>query len=179
VHHFPSNVSLGYSRQAGNPMRWIWIDRFLEIESGSHARAVKNVSLAEDHLHDHFPGYAIMPASLMLEGMAQTGGILIGKTINFEQIVILAKVPKVTFHGFVSPGDSIIYDVKLIDLRDEGGTVECTAHVGDRLVAEAEIIFSLLEQDDEQFSNIDQKNFVFSTNLLKVMDVGQAGDGGD
>ncbi len=157
-------------------MRWIWIDRFPEIENGSHARAVKNVSLAEEHLHDHFPGYALMPASLMLEGMAQTGGILLGKTKKFEQIVILAKVPRVTFYGLVSPGDSVIYDVRLIDIRDEGGTVECTAHVGERLVAEAEIVFAHLDQDDEQFSNIDQKNFVFSTNLLKVMDVGQAGD---
>ena len=158
-------------------MRWIWIDRFLEMEEGSHARAVKNVSLAEEHMHDHFPGYAVMPASLMLEGMAQTGGILIGKTKNFEQIVILAKVPRVTFHEMVSPGDSVIYDVRLIDLRDEGGTVECTAHVGDRLVAEAEIVFAHLDQDDEKFINIDQKNFVFSTNLLKVMDVGQAEEG--
>ncbi|MCH7990747.1 MAG: beta-hydroxyacyl-ACP dehydratase [Planctomycetes bacterium] len=160
-------------------MRWIWIDKFIEFNSGRSAVALKNVTLAEEHLHDHFPGYALMPASLMLEGMAQTGGILIGKTKNFEQIVILAKVPKVTFYGFVSPGDSMIYDVKLIDLRDEGGTVECTAHVGERLVAEAEIVFAHLEQDDEQFGNIDQKNFVFSTNLLKVMDVGQAGDGTD
>lgn len=157
-------------------MRWIWIDRFLELESGSHARAVKNVSLAEEHLHDHFPGFSIMPASLMLEGMAQTGGILLGKTNDFEQVVILAKVPKITFHGLVSPGDTIIYSAKILDIRDEGGTVECVAHVGDKLVAESEIVFAHLDKDDEQFNNIDQKNFVFSTNLLKVMDVGQAGE---
>ena len=60
-------------------MRWIWIDRFVEFVDGSHAKAIKNVSLSEDHLHDHFPGFPVMPQSLMLEGMAQTGGILLGK----------------------------------------------------------------------------------------------------
>ena len=82
-------------------MRWYWIDRFIEFESGSYAKAVKNVTLAEEHLHDHFPGFAVMPASLMIEGMAQTGGILLGETHDFARIVILAKVPKMAFHGWV------------------------------------------------------------------------------
>ncbi|MBN2446726.1 MAG: beta-hydroxyacyl-ACP dehydratase, partial [Phycisphaerae bacterium] len=60
-------------------MRWIWIDRFEVFESGRRAVAVKNVTLAEDHLHDHFPGFPIMPASIMIEGMAQTAGILVGE----------------------------------------------------------------------------------------------------
>ena len=44
-------------------MRWIWIDRFMEFNSGKSARAVKNLSLAEDHFADHFPGYPVMPAA--------------------------------------------------------------------------------------------------------------------
>lgn len=159
-------------------MRWIWIDRFIEFESGSHARAVKNVTLAEEHLHDHFPGFAVMPGSLMLEGMAQTGGILLGEARGFEHIVILAKVPKVTFHSWACPGDTLVYAARLIDARDEGGSVECTAHVGERLVAEAEIVFVHLDQNDPDLGAIDQKNFVFSMNLLGVLDVGKAGDGG-
>ena len=54
-------------------MRWFWIDRFTEFESGSSATAIKNVSLAEEHLHDHFPGVPLMPNSLIIEGIAQTG----------------------------------------------------------------------------------------------------------
>ena len=77
-------------------MRWFWIDRFTEFQSGQTATAIKNVTLAEEHLHDHFPGFPVMPASLMLEGMAQTGGILLGEKHHFEHIVILAKVPNVT-----------------------------------------------------------------------------------
>jgi len=158
-------------------MRWFWIDRFIEFESGSHAKAVKNISLAEEHMHDHFPGFAVMPGSLMVEGMAQTGGILLGQANDFEYAVILAKVPKVTFHSWACPGDTLIYSVKLADVREEGGSVECVAHVGDRLVAEAEIVFVHLDQKDSPSGAIDQKNFVFSMNLLGVLDVGRAGDG--
>lgn len=158
-------------------MRWIWIDRFVEFESGVQATAVKNVTFAEEHLHDHFPGFPVMPASLMVEGMAQTGGILLGEKNNFEHIVILAKVPKVTFHGWVAPGDTILYKATLLDERDEGGSVECIATVGERTVAEAEIVFVHLDQNDPELGGIDQKNFVFSMNLLSVMDVGKAGDG--
>lgn len=156
-------------------MRWIWIDRFTEFERGSHATAIKNVTLAEDHLHDHFPGFPVMPASLMIEGMAQTGGILLGEVNDFKHIVILAKVPKVTFHEMVEPGDTIQYAAKLTDIRDEGGSVECTATVGDRVVAEAEIMFAHLDQSDPELGAIDQKNFVFNSGLLRVLDVGKGG----
>jgi len=84
-------------------MRWFWIDRFVEFESGSRARAVKNISLAEDHLHDHFPGYPVMPGTLMIEGMAQTSGILLGEMSGFDALIILAKVPKVVFHSLACP----------------------------------------------------------------------------
>lgn len=158
-------------------MRWFWIDRFVEFESGRRARAVKNVTLAEEHLHDHFPGFAIMPGSLIIEGLAQTGGILLGEKNNFDHIVILAKVPKVTFHSWACPGDTLTYEAILLDSRDEGGSVQCTAHVGDRLVAEADIVFVHLDQNDPELGAIDQKNFVFSMNLLGILDVGRAGDG--
>jgi len=160
-------------------MRWFWIDRFIEFESGSHARSVKNVTLAEEHLHDHFPGFPVMPGSLMIEGMAQTGGILLGEINDFEHIVILAKVPQMTFHSWACPGDQLIYTAKITNAGDEGGAVEVTAMVGDRLVAEGSIIFVHLDTSDSEFGAIDQKNFVFSMNLLGILDVGKAGTGED
>ena len=75
-------------------MRWIWIDRFLEFASGKSARAVKNLSTAEDLFADHFPGYPVMPAALMLEGLAQTGGILVGEANAFREKVVLAQIPE-------------------------------------------------------------------------------------
>ncbi|MDA0831976.1 MAG: beta-hydroxyacyl-ACP dehydratase [Planctomycetota bacterium] len=156
-------------------MRWFWIDRFAEFKSGSHAVAVKNVSLAEEHLHDHFPGYPIMPGSLMIEGMAQTGGILLGEALGFEKPVVLAKVPKMEFHGWVTPGDTIHYHVHLTDVRPEGGAVQTKAMVGENVVAEGEIVFFCLEPNNFAANGFDQSKFSFSLNLLDVMKIGKAG----
>jgi 3-hydroxyacyl-[acyl-carrier-protein] dehydratase len=155
-------------------MRWYWIDKFVEFESGSRAKAVKNISLSEEHMHDHFPGFPVMPASLMIEGMAQTGGILLGEVNDFKYSVILAKVPQVEFHGWAQPGDQLIYEAILEEAREEGGSVKVTATVGDRLVADGEIMFVHLNSDDPQLSRIDQKNFVFRMNLMDIMDDGKA-----
>ncbi len=65
-------------------MRWIWIDTFVEFVSGQRASAVKNVTLAEEYFQDHFPGDPVMPPSLMIEGMAQTAGILVGEARGFK-----------------------------------------------------------------------------------------------
>ncbi len=159
-------------------MRWFWVDRFLEFESGSYAKTIKNVSLAEEHLHDHFPGFAVMPGSLIIEGLAQTGGILLGESTGFAHITVLAKVPKMRFHSWACPGDTLTYTVTLIDARNEGGTVEATAYVGDRLVAEGEIMFAHADQmaADLPFG-LNQRNVVFDVGLLDILEVGKAGDG--
>lgn len=157
-------------------MRWIWIDRFIEFESGRTARAVKNVSLAEEHLHDHFYGYPMMPNSLILEGLAQTGGILVGEHSNFEAKVVLAKVPKVQFHFPALPGDTLVYTTHVDNISSGGARVNATSHVGDRLQAEAEIMFAHLTE--EQAGDLfDQKNFVFTMRLLGVFDVGRGAGG--
>lgn len=158
-------------------MRWYWVDKFIEFHSGESAKAVKNVSLAEEHLHDHFPGFPVMPASLMIEGMAQTGGILLGEKNDFEHNVILAKVPKAEFLSWACPGDQLIYSATLENANEGGGSVSVTATVGERLVATAEIVFVHLSSDDPQLSRIDQKNFVFRMNLLDILTVGKAGTG--
>ena len=88
-------------------MRWIWIDKFTEFTSRQSASAVKSASLAEDHLHDLYADYPIVPHSLIVEGMAQTSGMLVGEARNFEEKVILAKIGKATFHRLVRPGETI------------------------------------------------------------------------
>ncbi len=72
-------------------MRWIWIDKFIEFHSGKRAVAIKNVTLAEEHLHDHFPGFPVMPESLMIEAMAQTAGILVGEARNSRKKLSLQR----------------------------------------------------------------------------------------
>src|SRR5262245_42193294 len=113
-------------------MRWIWIDRFLDFHSGKSARAVKNLSLAEDHFTDHFPGYPVMPAALILEGLAQAGGILVGEANDFREKVVLAKVPQARFHREARAGQQLVYEVELQHLRPEGASVRGRVLCGDR-----------------------------------------------
>src|SRR5215212_603042 len=112
-------------------MRWIWIDRFTALKSGQFARAVKNLSLAEDHFADHFPGYPIMPAALILEGLAQTGGILVGEARDFKEKVVLAKFPSARCHREALAGEQLVYDVKVLTLRDEGASIAGRVLVGE------------------------------------------------
>src|SRR6266576_5990213 len=104
-------------------MRWIWIDKFTEFTSRQSATAIKNVSLAEEHLHDLFPAYPIVPHTLIIEGMAQTSGILVGEARNFAEKVILAKITKATFHRLVRPGDTIAFNAKIEQMSEQGASI--------------------------------------------------------
>ena len=113
-------------------MRWIWIDRFVAVESGKTATAVKNLSFAEDHFADHYPGFPVMPAPLILEGLAQTGGILVGEAKQFQEKVVLAKIPFAKFYRDAMPGEMLTYTTDIVDMRAEGavvkGRVTCGKH---------------------------------------------------
>ncbi|MHC4736345.1 MAG: 3-hydroxyacyl-ACP dehydratase FabZ family protein, partial [Planctomycetota bacterium] len=111
-------------------MRWIWIDKFVEFKSGESAVAIKNVTLAEEHLHDHFPGFAVMPETLMIEAMAQTSGILVGEAKNFQEKVILAKVKKAVFYDYVKPGDTLKLDAKIESIASEAASTGGKITVG-------------------------------------------------
>src|SRR6266699_3783526 len=98
-------------------MRWLWIDRFLEFHRGKSARALKNLSLAEDIFAEHLPGYPVMPAALILEGLAQTGGILVGEANDFREKVVLAKILSAAFQREALAGETLVYDVEILNLR--------------------------------------------------------------
>jgi 3-hydroxyacyl-[acyl-carrier-protein] dehydratase len=149
-------------------MRWIWIDRFLEFNSGKSAKAVKNLSLAEDYFADHFPGYPVFPGALLLEGLAQTGGILVGDANEFREKVVLAKIPKARFYRDVLAGEQLIYEVELLHLRPEGASVQGRALAGNELVAEAEIFFAHLDQARSR-QIFGDHNFVFSGELKHLL----------
>jgi 3-hydroxyacyl-[acyl-carrier-protein] dehydratase len=142
-------------------MRWIWIDKFLEFNSGKSAVSLKNVSLAEEHLHDHFPGFPIMPECLMIEAMAQTAGILCGEARNFEEKVILAKIKKAVFFHFVRPGDTIILHAEIESIAPEAASTIGKIMRGDTLIAEISLMFSHI---DNNISGLEfpEENFVFT-----------------
>ena len=156
-------------------MRWIWIDKFTEFTPRTSATAVKNVSLAEEHLHDLYPAFPIVPHSLIVEGMAQTAGILVGEARDFKEKVILAKVSKATFHRLVRPGDTIAYNAKIEQLSESGAsisgavTVTTSTDATPQPVADIELMFSHIDQNMAGLKFPDH-NFVFTeqfTTLVK------------
>jgi 3-hydroxyacyl-[acyl-carrier-protein] dehydratase len=158
-------------------MRWYWIDRFLEFESARHAVAVKTVTLAEEHLHDHFPGHPVMPHSLIIEGFAQCGGLLVGECTRYSANMILAKVPKAVFHFPVRPGDSLVYRVELDYINEEGALVKATATIGERLQTEAEVFFANVMEGPRARRLFTPRELVVMMQLLRAYEVGRAADG--
>jgi 3-hydroxyacyl-[acyl-carrier-protein] dehydratase len=150
-------------------MRWIWIDKFTEFTSRTSATAVKNVSLAEEHLHDLYPAVPVVPHSLIVEGMAQTAGILVGEARNFAEKVILAKVGRATFHRLVRPGDTITYAATIQQLSEQGASIEGKVTVGEgQLVAEIELMFSHIDQNLAGL-RFPEHNFVFTEQFTELL----------
>ena len=147
----------------------------IEFTPRSCATAVKNVSLAEEHLHDLYPAFPIVPHSLIVEGMAQTAGILVGEARDFKEKVILAKVSKATFHRLVRPGDTIAYNAKIEQLSESGAsisgavTVTSSTDATPQPVADIELMFSHIDQNMAGLK-FPEHNFVFTeqfTTLVK------------
>jgi len=158
-------------------MRWFWIDRFIEFESGRRAVAVKNVSYAEEQVPDYAVAMPVMPASLIIEGLAQTGGLLVGEHNEFRERVVLAKVGSVEFYDIAEPGDTLIYTAEIVDVKPGGAIVEATVHVGERLFGEAQIVFAHLDDRFEGVELFDPADFLGALRSYKLYDVGKKADG--
>jgi 3-hydroxyacyl-[acyl-carrier-protein] dehydratase len=158
-------------------MRWFWIDRFVKFERGRRAEAVKCISLAEEHLLNYAPGLPIMPSSLIVEGMAQTGGMIIGEYGAFEQRVVLAKLGKVVFHFHPVVGDTLTYRAEVQDLKNDGAIVTATSHVGERLQAEAELVFALLDDRFKGVELFEPAGLLHLLRVFKLYEVGRQADG--
>jgi len=158
-------------------MRWYWIDRFVEFESGRCAKAIKNISLAEEYLHDHFPGYPIMPNSLIIEGLAQTGGLLVCEYNRFREKVVLAKVPRATFYCEAGPGDTLLYTATLDHVGPDGAVVTATSYKGDTLQGEMEIVFAHLNGEHQGKTLYAPQDYLRMMRMLCAYQVGHAADG--
>lgn len=149
-------------------MRWIWIDKFVEFESGKRAVAVKNVTMAEEHLHDHFPGFPLMPESLCIEAMAQTAGILVGEARKFEEKVILAKIKKAVFFDYVKPGDTLRLEALIDTITAEAASTAGKITRDGKVIAEIDLMFSHIDKNiaGKEFP---QENFVFTDTFKMIM----------
>ncbi len=159
-------------------MRWFWIDRFTEFVSGQSATAVKSVSLSEEPVDEYAPGRTFFPPSLIIEGLAQTGGLLLSQMTDFKDRVVLAKITNSKFYFEAYPGDTLTYRVKLRTQGGNGAVVQGTSHVGDRLQGEIDLMFASL--DDERFENVElfePAQFCRMIRILRLFEVGVYPDG--
>ncbi|MDR2762115.1 MAG: beta-hydroxyacyl-ACP dehydratase [Planctomycetaceae bacterium] len=154
-------------------MHWYWIDRITVFESQNRAESIKVVSLAEDHLHDHFPYFPVMPASLIIEGIAQTAGLLLYEAKGYKEKVVLAKIPRFTLYNVeVKPGEVLTYKVKLESVREDGGVASVWAYCENELLAEGELMFAHLGGDFNEQSLFADGDMIAMMRLFRVFEVG-------
>ena len=111
-------------------MRFSLIDRIVELDKGQSITTVKNLSLAEEYLQDHFPGFAVMPGVLMVEACVQTGAWLMRATEDFKYSTVLLKQARaVKFNSFVTPGKQLRVTLKTHKWGKDEVTFKATSSV--------------------------------------------------
>ena len=127
---------------------FLLIDRVNEVVPGDKITALKNVTINEPFFQGHFPGRPIMPGVLIIEAMAQAGGILAYLTGSVEQrnrLIYFMGMDKVRFRKPVVPGDQIILEAKILKFRSKAAKMSGIATVDNQMVAEAELMASFGE----------------------------------
>lgn len=134
---------------------FLLVDRILEIEPGKRAVGYKNVSANEEFFNGHFPGQAMMPGVLILEAMAQVGGILLlTSPENSSKLAVIAGMENIKFRKPVVPGDRLVTEVELTSLRRSFGKVRMVARVDGEVVAECDLMFGLVDRRKVEAPNI-------------------------
>jgi 3-hydroxyacyl-[acyl-carrier-protein] dehydratase/UDP-3-O-[3-hydroxymyristoyl] N-acetylglucosamine deacetylase/3-hydroxyacyl-[acyl-carrier-protein] dehydratase len=126
------------------------VDRVLEIEKGKSIVAIKNVTYNEPFFQGHFPKRKIMPGVLVVEALAQAGGILLFHSVPEPEtkFVFLSKIDKTKFRKPVVPGDQLRLNVEIIKLKSKFCHIRGKASVDNEVVVEGEIMASLFNKED-------------------------------
>jgi len=152
-------------------MRWFWIDRFIEFVRDTRATTIKNVSFGEEPMDDYLPGHPHYPHSLIIEGVAQTGGLLVSEAGGFQTKTVLAKVSKAIFHELTVPGDQIFLTVVVQDKKPSGAIIEGTVTVNGQVRAELELSFAFLDDRFGETGLFPPEDLLRTLRILKLFDV--------
>ncbi len=124
---------------------FLLVDKVTDMVEGEDIVAYKNISISEPVFQGHFPGHPIYPGVMILEGMAQAGGILALKSAGLSdeelqsKVIYFMSIDKAKFRSPVKPGDKLEYRIKVIKLRKNLIVLDGKAYVDDTLVSEAEL----------------------------------------
>ena len=126
------------------------IDRVLELDGDQRAVGLKNVTMGDLFFLGHYPGAPIFPGVLIVEAMGQLGGILLSRKLdNTGKLAVLLSMDKVKMRQPVVPGDQLILQAEAVRVKSRTGHVRCQAFVGDKLAAEADIKFMLVDAEPD------------------------------
>ncbi|MEW5765735.1 MAG: 3-hydroxyacyl-ACP dehydratase FabZ [Acidobacteriota bacterium] len=127
---------------------FLLVDRILEIDPGKRIVGIKNVTVNEEFFLGHFPGKPVMPGVLIVEAMAQVGGVLLLKDMpdRENKLVLFAGIDEARFRRPVVPGDQLRFEVEVLRLKSSTCKLQGKAYVDGNLVAEAVILSAMVDR---------------------------------
>jgi len=135
------------------PVRYLLLDRITSLEA-ERATAIKAVSLADDMFVDHFPGHPVMPGALIVEALAQLGGVLAEAAVrergHRDLHALLTIINKAKFRRMARPGDRMELETKLVSVSEDGALVRGTSTIDGALAAEAELGFAFAKIESQK-----------------------------
>ncbi|MHC4220641.1 MAG: UDP-3-O-acyl-N-acetylglucosamine deacetylase [Planctomycetota bacterium] len=149
VHGRQLNIR-GIQRLMPHRYPMLLVDRVVEIEADRKAIGIKNVTINEPYFTGHYPGTPIMPGVLIVEAMAQLGGLLMSQKLEHAgKIAVLLSLDRVKLRHPVVPGDQLVLEAEAVRAKTRTGTVKCRAFVGTRVAAEALIKFMMVDAEQD------------------------------
>lgn len=152
-------------------MRWFWIDRFVEFVRDTRAVTIKHVSFGDEPVDDYLPGHPHYPHSLLIEGMAQTGGLLVSEAEGFTKKTVLAKISKASFASLVVPGDTLRLTAVVQDKQSTGAVVHGTIELDGQQIAEMELWFAFLGESYGNTALFTPEDLLRTLRAMRLFDV--------